>query len=111
MSAGEPPPPCTAAPRSQNAHGDCDVGVCERGFVLGSHKRDVAGLHFLGCASFCSPIAAGSNAEQQAGAKMVGLTAERKKVSWWKEAVILKLQLVFSVVQRASAILATSPDH
>lgn len=77
--------------------------------MLGSHKGDVAGLHFLGCASFCSPIAAGSDAKQQAGAKMVGLTTERNKASWWKGAMILKPRLAFSVVQKASAILATSP--
>lgn len=67
------------------------------------------GSVFLGCAYSHSPIAAGGDAKQQVGAGTVGLATERNEApSGWKEDMVLKLRLVFSVVQRASPILATS---
>lgn len=39
----------------ENARGDCDVGMCERGFVLGSREHDGAGLRFFGLCIFTQP--------------------------------------------------------
>lgn len=41
MGAKEPPPTRRAPPGPENARSDCDIGVCERGFVFGEQSLRV----------------------------------------------------------------------